>query len=180
MPHLRSPLPGIRQWPAIRYKRRVSLQHLQFMGRSHCYPRRPRVGRPKVQDAMCQVSAREEGLSSVIHLLPIADQLQLLARAQGSAVQCLLGDPAALPMPNPIAVRFGDNEVIGRHATENETQRLISDVSGGPHHQDSGEAKIRESTAGVSRKPSSDCKACGCSSKHLCGLTAWNTWPGDR
>ena len=48
-------------------------------------------------------------------------------------------------------------------------------ASGGPHHQDSGEAKIRESTAGVSRKPSSDCEACGCSSKHLCGLTAWNT-----
>ena len=47
--------------------------------------------------------------------------------------------------------------------------------SGGPHHQDSGEAKIRESTAGVSRKPSSDGKARGCSSKHLCGLTAWNT-----
>ena len=47
--------------------------------------------------------------------------------------------------------------------------------SSGPHHQDSGEAKIRESTAGVSRKPSSDCKACGCSGKHLCGLTAWNT-----
>ena len=45
------------------------------------------------------------------------------------------------------------------------------DVSGGPHHQDSGEAKIRESTAGVSRKPSSDGKACGSSSKHLCGLT---------
>ena len=49
------------------------------------------------------------------------------------------------------------------------------EVSSGPHHQDSGEAKIRESTAGVSRKPSSDGKACGCSSKHLCGLTAWNT-----
>ena len=48
-------------------------------------------------------------------------------------------------------------------------------ISSGPHHQDSGEAKIRESTAGVSRKPSSDGKACGCSSKHLCGLTAWNT-----
>ena len=48
-------------------------------------------------------------------------------------------------------------------------------ASSGPHHQDSGEAKIRESTAGVSRKPSSDGKACGCSSKHLCGLTAWNT-----
>ena len=53
----------------------------------------------------------------------------------------------------------------------------VSDIgkSSGPHHQDSGEAKIRESTAGVSRKPSSDCKAWGCSSKHLCGLTAWNT-----
>ena len=48
-------------------------------------------------------------------------------------------------------------------------------LSSGPHHQDSGEAKIRESTAGVSRKPSSDGKARGCSSKHLCGLTAWNT-----
>ena len=47
--------------------------------------------------------------------------------------------------------------------------------SSGPHHQDSGEAKIRESTAGVSRKSSSDGKARGCSSKHLCGLTAWNT-----
>ena len=48
-------------------------------------------------------------------------------------------------------------------------------ASSGPHHQDSGEAKIRESTAGVSRKPSSDGKARGSSSKHLCGLTAWNT-----
>ena len=48
-------------------------------------------------------------------------------------------------------------------------------LSSGPHHQDSGEAKIRESTAEVSRKPSSDGKARGSSSKHLCGLTAWNT-----
>ena len=48
-------------------------------------------------------------------------------------------------------------------------------LSSGPHHQDSGEAKIRESTAGVSRKPSSDGKARGCSSKQLSGLTAWNT-----
>ena len=52
---------------------------------------------------------------------------------------------------------------------------LAREQSSGPHHQDSGEAKIRESTAGVSRKPSSDGKACGCSSKHLCVLTAWNT-----
>ena len=61
-------------------------------------------------------------------------------------------------------------------AKNGETYDVIFDtVSSGPHHQDSGEAKIRESTAGVSRKPSSYCKACGCSSKHLCGLTAWNT-----
>ena len=53
--------------------------------------------------------------------------------------------------------------------------QILVDNSSGPHHQDSGESKIRESTAGGSRKPSSDGKACGCSSKHLCGLTAWNT-----
>ena len=35
----------------------------------------------------------------------------------------------------------------------------IETYSSGPHHQDSGEAKIRESTAGVSRKPSSEGKA---------------------
>ena len=51
----------------------------------------------------------------------------------------------------------------------------VAENSSGPHHQDSGEAKIRESTAGVSRKPSSDGKTRGCSSKHLWGLTAWNT-----
>ena len=56
-----------------------------------------------------------------------------------------------------------------------EQGELVAILSGGPHHQDSGEAKIRESTAGVSRKPSSDGKARGCSSKHLCGLTTWNT-----
>ena len=66
----------------------------------------------------------------------------------------------------------------GRQEKDQEvlTAQLYQQIgSSGPHHQDSGEAKIRESTAGVSRKPSSDGKACGCSSKHLCGLTAWNT-----
>ena len=65
----------------------------------------------------------------------------------------------------------------GEVAAVDETHSADREVelSSGPHHQDSGEAKIRESTAGVSRKPSSDGKACGCSSKHLCGLTAWNT-----
>ena len=61
------------------------------------------------------------------------------------------------------------------HVKDMDTDGVDVSISSGRHHQDSGEAKIRESTAGVSRKPSSDCKACGCSSKHLCGLTAWNT-----
>ena len=64
-------------------------------------------------------------------------------------------------------------ELRHKQRTPNHPQELKH--SSGPHHQDSGEAKIRECTAGVSRKPSSDGKACGCSSKHLCGLTAWNT-----
>ena len=62
----------------------------------------------------------------------------------------------------------------GERSPERVTQRN-GYRSSGPHHQDSGEAKIRESTAGVSRKPSSDGKARGCSSKQLSGLTAWNT-----
>ena len=68
--------------------------------------------------------------------------------------------------------------LIGRYALKG--RRVGANIelganSSGPHHQDSGEAKIRESTAGVSRKPSSDGKVRGSSSKHLCGLTAWNT-----
>ena len=62
-----------------------------------------------------------------------------------------------------------------RTVTEVVERYLRREGSSGPHHQDSGEAKIRESTAGVSRKPSSDGKAGGSSSKHVCGLTAWNT-----
>ena len=73
--------------------------------------------------------------------------------------------------------RYSDDEYRRQmKAIDHEMESLVvPEASSGPHHQDSGEAKIRESTAGVSRKPSSDCKACGCSSKHLCGLTAWNT-----
>ena len=77
------------------------------------------------------------------------------------------------------ATKTGEPERVGSQGTK--TPRMPKDPviqlvhSSGPHHQDSGEAKIRESTAGVSRKPSSDGKARGCSSKHLCGLTAWNT-----
>ena len=67
----------------------------------------------------------------------------------------------------------GKCEGLAFQVPDGKRERVVD--SSGPHHQDSGEAKIRESTAGVSRKPSSDGKACGCSSKHLCGLTAWNT-----
>ena len=70
---------------------------------------------------------------------------------------------------------FEKRDVLGAIRYLRDGKKQSGDKSSGPHHQDSGEAKIRESTAGVSRKPSSDCKACGCSSKHLCGLTAWNT-----
>ena len=81
--------------------------------------------------------------------------------------------------PDRIQIAFDDPRLVanaGLLLPVTLAQHLgLREVSSGPHHQDSGEAKIRESTAGVSRKPSSDGKACGCSSKHLCGLTAWNT-----
>ena len=78
------------------------------------------------------------------------------------------------------SVRDATRDEVHQLKRENgELKHLVADlsldVSSGPHHQDSGEAKIRESTAGVSRKPSSDGKARGCSSKQLSGLTAWNT-----
>ena len=73
-----------------------------------------------------------------------------------------------------VITRRGSTREFSRDSVTFSELSTILDSSG-PHHQDSGEAKIRESTAGVSRKPSSDGKARGCSSKHLCGLTAWNT-----
>ena len=74
----------------------------------------------------------------------------------------------------PEPVRLTAYRIV-EEALSNVVKHARATQSSGPHHQDSGEAKIRESTAGVSRKPSSDGKARGCSSKHLCGLTAWNT-----
>ena len=72
------------------------------------------------------------------------------------------------------SITIGESCIIGPSALIMKSTK-DKEVSSGPHHQDSGEAKIRESTAGVSRKPSSDGKARGCSSKHVSGLTAWNT-----
>ena len=90
---------------------------------------------------------------------------------RGGRVVAVAGDPS-----DPRIFYFGACAGGVWKTTDGGTHwENVSDGSSGPHHQDSGEAKIRESTAGVSRKPSSDCKACGCSSKHLCGLTAWNT-----
>ena len=77
-----------------------------------------------------------------------------------------------------VSSRFDLGEMFTAVTEHRASAGAIAEVqkeSSGPHHQDSGEAKIRESTAGVSRKPSSDGKARGSSSKHLCGLTAWNT-----
>ena len=72
-------------------------------------------------------------------------------------------------------ISSGQGAVTRLPGSREYTQTFFIEDSSGPYHQDSGEAKIRESTAGVSRKPSSDGKARGSSSKHLCGLTAWNT-----
>ena len=87
-----------------------------------------------------------------------------------------LGDPN-YPFVRPDRITEPGEEyasLLSTHIDKN-GKEFEGIVSSGPHHQDSGEAKIRESTAGVSRKPSSDGKARGSSSKHLCGLTAWNT-----
>ena len=96
-----------------------------------------------------------------------------MAQTQTIPVADLLCDTANPRLPQ---TNEGQRETFRSLAAEQGTKLtvLARDLSSGPHHQDSGEAKIRESTAGVSRKPSSDGKACGCSSKHLCGLTAWN------
>ena len=118
-----------------------------------------------------------------------AVNLTLLAPPGGTIFQLYSDDERAATVPKTITIPEGENSATFTVTTDLVSRRksvIISAVYGvaikeatltsrGPHHQDSGEAKIRESTAGVSRKPSSDCKACGCSSKHLCGLTAWNT-----
>ena len=90
-------------------------------------------------------------------------------------IRKLVGEVGPLQPELVVMEATGGFEALLVSAMVEEGLRVVVVNSSGPHHQDSGEAKIRESTAGVSRKPSSDGKACGCSSKHLCGLTAWNT-----
>ena len=116
----------------------------------------------------------------------------LTPSARGVRGGALVGETTA---GNPREIRFSDDLLrrhhlyaartrmgkstlmhhIVRYKMDEKAAGRDGDASSGPHHQDSGEAKIRESTAGVSRKPSSDGKARGSSSKHLSGLTAWNT-----
>ena len=105
-----------------------------------------------------------------------ATTMAVMARAVGLPARVAVGYLPGLysPLTGAYRVRAGDAHAWVEIHFRN-SGWVVFDPSSGPHHQDSGEAKIRESTAGVSRKPSSDCKACGCSSKHLCGLTAWNT-----
>ena len=106
---------------------------------------------------------RQEGLSS--------------GRRHIATLMRRMGIEALYRKPNTSRRRPGDTvyPYLLRGLEVSRPNQVWAMDSSGPHHQDSGEAKIRESTAGVSRKPSSDGKACGCSSKHLCGLTAWNT-----
>ena len=92
----------------------------------------------------------------------------------GQEVHRVLADELVLDILEEIPVAIADLENILRNVGV-DPDEFGFDESSGPHHQDSGEAKIGESAAGVSRKPSSDGKARGSSSKHLCGLTAWNT-----
>ena len=103
----------------------------------------------------------------------ICDCFQPLAEGKGSCQACL--DEAREGEAERRAQRSEPGICSACGTSVLEDQEWCPQCSSGPPHQDSGEAKVRESTAGVSRKPSSDGKARGCSSKHLCGLTAWNT-----
>ncbi len=108
-------------------------------------------------DDRWRVSHDEAGIRQLVSRLKTLEPVMVLLEASGGLELPLVAALAAEAVPVVVV-----------------NPRQVRDSSG-PHHQDSGEAKIRESTAGVSRKPSSDGKAGGSSSKHLCGLTAWNT-----
>ena len=108
-------------------------------------------------DDRWRVSYDETGVRQLVSRLKTLEPVMVLLEASGGLELPLVAALAAEAVPVVVV-----------------NPRQVRDSSG-PYHQDSGEAKIRESTAGVSRKPSSDGKARGSSSKHLCGLTAWNT-----
>ena len=113
--------------------------------------------------------------------LPVAQNLSRLSGASIHLIQVISRQPEAqagrgagpvqaAELERDLARRLVEDQITGGKDYLEQVAGQIKDAgvqidSSGPHHQDSGEAKIRESTAGVSRKPSSDCKACGCSSK---------------
>ena len=126
--------------------------------------------------AVAAVVQQPEALARICTISPICFKDTLPPTAHGivrsNSTELNQLDLAAVTCTGAVVLPFVNHrtepaDVVVRHKPGGQ--------SSGPHHQDSGEAKIRESTAGVSRKPSSDGKARGCSSKHLCGLTAWNT-----
>ena len=126
-------------------------------------------------DAENEYEAREEVLRRGFKLLEIKPMRQLpkIEEMFPSLFKVGTGDLVRLSRQLATMVVGGSSLQRSLEMLENESSNRV--LSSGPHHQDSGEAKIRESTAGVSRKPSSDGKARGCSRKQLCGLTAWNT-----
>ncbi len=126
--------------------------------------------------AVAAVVQQPEALARICTISPICFKDTLPPTAHGivrsNSTELNQLDLAAVTCAGAVVLPFVNHrtepaDVLVRHKPGGQ--------SSGPHHQGSGEAKIRESTAGVSRKPSYDGKARGCSSKHLSGLTAWNT-----
>ena len=70
------------------------------------------IGRPQIQSTTHQIDPRWDGFSPVVHLLPLANELQILTGFQSFAIQRLEGDLATLPMPYLLSVSRRDHEVI--------------------------------------------------------------------
>ena len=139
------------------------------------------MGKALRQEHITYFTARMDEHDRVVNWEPIANEYDFLFRIRrtldGSRSDVIAhltdayryGLAEFFARPNPLGA--GSFVVMGMpHADADpevveiaKKHRIGIGHSSGPHHQDSGEAKIRESTAGVSRKPSSDGKARGSS-----------------